>query len=106
MPGPIVALLVLRIRAGLEDEFLALLTPVLDAMRHEPTFINAALHRDPEDPSRFLLYETWADKDELVEVQMKRPYRDAYWARLPELLAGPREVQVWQALRMDIAPVR
>ncbi|MGG5823215.1 putative quinol monooxygenase [Falsiroseomonas sp. HW251] len=104
--GPIVALVVLRVRPGMEDEFLALLTPVLDAMRHEPTFINAALHRDPEDPSRFLLYETWADKEDLVEVQMKRPYRDAYWARLPALLAAPREVQVWQPLRMDVAPVR
>src|ERR1700754_1209947 len=32
------------------DEFLQLLAPVLDDMRHEPTFISAVLHRSPEDP--------------------------------------------------------
>ena len=84
-----------------EAEFLRLLTPVLDAMRHEPTFINAALHRDPEDPTRFMLCETWADRTDLVEVQMKRPYRSAYGARLPELLREPRRAELWQPLRRD-----
>jgi quinol monooxygenase YgiN len=101
---PLTAVLVLRIRPGREEEFLALLHPVLDAMRHEATFINAVLHRDPEDPSRFMLYETWADRTDLVEVQMHRPYRAAYWAALPDLLAAPREVQVWQPMRSDAAP--
>lgn len=100
---PIAAVVVLCVKPGREEEFLALLHPVLDAMRHEASFVEAALHRDPEDPSRFMLHETWADRDDLVEVQMKRPYRDAYWARLPELLAAPREVQVWQPLRRDVA---
>ena len=99
--GPIAALVVLRIRPGMEQEFLALLTPVLDAMRHEPTFINAALHRDPDDPTRFMLYETWADRTDLVEVQMQRAYRSAYEARLPELLREPRRAEVWRPLRED-----
>lgn len=33
-----------------EAEFPHLLTPVLDAMRREASFINAAPHREPEDP--------------------------------------------------------
>ena len=70
-------------------------------MRHEASFINAVLHRDPEEPGRFMLYETWADRQDLVEVQMKREYRSAYWARLPDLLAEPREVRIWQPLRAD-----
>lgn len=97
----VVAVVVLQVRHGREDEFLALLTPVLDAMRHEASFVNAVLHRDPEDASRFMLYETWADRRDLVEVQMTRPYRDAYMARLPELLAKPRQVSVWRGLRAD-----
>ncbi|QYU69879.1 antibiotic biosynthesis monooxygenase [Leptolyngbya sp. 15MV] len=100
----ITAVLVLRGKPGREAEFPDLLAPVLDAMRHEPTFINAILHRDPEDPTRFLLYETWADRTDLVEVQMRRPYRNAYWARLPELLAAPREVGVWTPIRADFGP--
>jgi quinol monooxygenase YgiN len=91
----------LKVKAGFEDEFLSLLTPVLDAMRHEPTFINAVLHRDPEAPSHFLLYETWADFDDLVKVQMTREYRAAYEARLLELLSEPREAKIWQPLRGD-----
>ena len=91
----------LLVKAGCEEEFLRLLGPVLDAMRHEPTFVNAALHRDPEDPTRFMLYETWADRTDLVEVQMQRAYRSAYEARLPELLREPRRAEVWRPLRGD-----
>ncbi|WP_119460981.1 putative quinol monooxygenase [Rhodospirillaceae bacterium SYSU D60014] len=91
----------LHLKPGCEEEFLRLLTPVLDAMRHEPTFINAALHQDPEDPTRFMLYETWADRDDLVDVQMKRAYRSAYEARLPDLLQEPRRPKVWRPLRRD-----
>jgi quinol monooxygenase YgiN len=98
---PVTVLVTLRIRPGREAEFLALLAPVLDAMRTEPTFVTASLHRDPADPSRFLLHEVWADRTDLIEVQVKRPYRADYWARLPELLAAPREVQEWRPMRTD-----
>lgn len=98
---PLAVTVSLRVRPDRVEEFLSLLTPVLDAMRHEPTFVNAALHRDPEDPAHFMVYETWADRGDLVEVQMRRPYRAAYEARLPELLRDPRRAQVWQPLRGD-----
>lgn len=99
--GPLAVTVSLRVRPECEAEFLGLLGPVLDAMRHEPSFINAVLHRHPEDPSHFLLYETWADRQDLVEVQMRRPYRAAYEARLPALLREPREARVWRPLRGD-----
>ncbi len=102
--GKGVALVVsLRVKPGRDDAFLRLLAPVLDAMRHESTFINAVLHRDPEDATRFMIYETWADLEELKQVQVHRDYRKAYEARLPEMLAEPRQVQIWQPLRSDFA---
>jgi quinol monooxygenase YgiN len=97
----LVVVVALHVKPGHEEEFLRLLAPVLDAMRHEATFVNAALHQDPEDPTRFLLYETWADRDDLVDVQMKRAYRSAYEARLPEILREPRRAEVWRPLRGD-----
>jgi quinol monooxygenase YgiN len=100
---PVCAVIVLRIVPGRQDDFLALLHPVLDAMRHEASFVAATLHRDPADPARFLLYESWADERDLLEVQVKRPYRDAYWAALPGLLAAPREVSAWRPMRVDAA---
>lgn len=38
--------------------FLALLDPVLDAMRHEQTFVRYTLHVDPERSNVFQLHET------------------------------------------------
>jgi quinol monooxygenase YgiN len=103
MPSDVVFVISLHLKPGCEDEFLRLLAPVLDAMRREATFINAVLHRDPEDPTRFMLYETWADLDDVTEVQIHRDYRQAYWARLPELLRGPRQIETWRPLRADFS---
>src|SRR5687768_3141053 len=97
----LVVVVSLHVKPGHEEEFLCLLAPVLDAMRHEATFVNAALHQDPEDPTRFMLYETWAKRDDLINVQMKRAYRSAYEARLPEILREPRQAEVWRPLRGD-----
>lgn len=91
----------IHVKPDCEAEFLALLTPVLDAMRNEPTFINAVLHRDIDDPARFMLYETWASHDDLIQVQLKRDYRQAYEARLPELVCRPRQAHVFQPMRGD-----
>ncbi|GAA3079443.1 putative quinol monooxygenase [Pseudonocardia yunnanensis] len=90
-----------HVRDGHADEYLQIVQPVLDAMRHEPTFLNTALHQDPADPTRFMLYETWADRDEFFQVQMKRAYRIAYENRLPEILRTPREIRFWTPLRAD-----
>jgi quinol monooxygenase YgiN len=100
-PAAVAVAVTLHVKPGHEDEFLRLLAPVLDAMRREATFVNAVLHRDPEDPTRFLLYETWADRDDLVAVQMERGYRAAYEARLPAILREPRRAEVWRPVRGD-----
>jgi quinol monooxygenase YgiN len=100
---PVAFTVTLHVEPGREDDFLGLLAPVLDAMRHESSFINAVLHRDPEDPTRFMLYETWTDLDDVVEVQLKRDYRRAYDDALPELLRTERGIGIWQPMRADVA---
>lgn len=99
--NPVVFIVTVALKPGCVEEFLDLLMPMLDAMRHETTFINAVLHQDAEDPTRFMLYETWADLDDVVQVQMHREYRKRYWERLPELLREPRQVQTWKPMRRD-----
>ena len=91
----------ITLKPGRAAEFLQLLGPVLDEMRHEATFVNAVVHRDPANPDRFLLYETWTDARDVQQVQMGRAYRQAYWEGLPELLAAPREVATWEPVRAD-----
>ena len=102
-PATVSFVVTLALKPDAEQAFLALLEPVLDAMRHEPSFVNAVLNRDPEDPLRFMLYETWSDLDDVVQVQMHRDYRRAYWEALPGLLAEERQVQVWKPVRGDFA---
>ena len=45
-----------QIVPGKYDDFLELLTGVLDAMRHKSTFMEAMLHADPDDANRLMLY--------------------------------------------------
>ena len=84
-------------------EFENLLGQVLDAMRAETTFINAVLHRDADQPEKFMLYETWADLDDVLDVQIHRPYRQTYWNRLPSLVVETQKIETWYPVRTDIA---
>lgn len=92
------------IRPSERERFLDLLNGVLDAMRHEPMFHQAVLHADPADENRMMLYETWEDHDDVLEVQVKRPYREAWHAALPELIEGERKISVWRPVRSDRSP--
>lgn len=80
------------------ERFRALLEPVLEAMRHEATFVHATLHVDPENPDRFQLHETWKDRDDVINVQLHRPYRSAWHAALGDMLERPREIQIWKPI--------
>ena len=84
------------------DRFLALLNDLLDAMRSEPMFHRAILHQDPGAANRFMLYETWESHEDVVKVQLKRAYREAWHQALPELLSKPRDVSIWEPLRADM----
>jgi quinol monooxygenase YgiN len=83
--------------------FLVLLEGVLDAMRSEPMFHEAILHRDPTSDYRFMLYETWEDHDDILNVQLHRPYLQAWHEALPALLEKDRDITIWQPLRADRA---
>jgi len=90
-----------HVKADQVARFLALLGPVLDAMRHETSFVRAALHVDPERPHVFQLHETWTDRDDVLNVQLHRPYRQAWHAALDALLAEPRQIAIWTLVRAD-----
>jgi quinol monooxygenase YgiN len=64
-------------------------------------FHEAILHRDPESEHRFMLYETWESHEDVMAVQLQRPYRRAWHDALPTLLRTPRDITIWQKLRAD-----
>jgi quinol monooxygenase YgiN len=83
------------------ERFLTLLGGVLDAMKHETMFREAILHRDPQSEHRFMLHETWESHEDVMTVQIHRPYRKAWHDALPELLNGERDISVWEPMRAD-----
>lgn len=89
------------VRPGERERFLHLITGVLDAMRHEATYENAMLHEDASDPLRFLLHEVWSDHDDVISVQLARPYRREWHEALPDLLVGDRRIGVWRPISSE-----
>ncbi len=100
---PFTLLVTIPIKAGMEEEYLQILHPVLDAMRGEETFLHTTLHRAADDRGLFVLYEAWRNREEFFAVQRNRPYRAAHEARLPALLRAPRTMVVLETLRVDSA---
>jgi quinol monooxygenase YgiN len=104
--SPITYLIIFDVVPERRGEFLELLGGVLDAMRTETTFCEAILHRDPEREDRFMLYETWESHEDVVEVQLTRPYRKAWHDALPRVLQRERDVTIWRPIRSERAPVQ
>ena len=78
----------------------AMLFDVVDAMSHEPDFVNTWVHEDVNDPDAIVLYETWAcTQDYFMAHHLAKPYRAAYEAALPELLSGERSLQFLSGIR-------
>jgi quinol monooxygenase YgiN len=98
---PVTYLIKFQVVPERRDQFLGLLEGVLDAMREEPTFHEAVLHQDPESEHRFMLYETWESHEDVVNVQLHRPYRRAWHEALPTVLKQERDITIWEPLRAD-----
>lgn len=98
---PITYLIRFHVVPERREQFLELLNGVLDAMRSEPMFHEAILHRDPTSDYRFMLYETWESHEDVMTVQLQRPYRHAWHEALPTLLEQERDITIWEPLRVD-----
>lgn len=98
---PLTILVINWVKPGCEDEYQRLLSPVLDAMRFESTFINTVVHQDIDDPTRFMLYETWSDRNDFFDIQRYKSYRAEYERALPDLLKAPREITSFIPIRSD-----
>src|SRR6202048_2188471 len=96
---PFTLLVDIPLKPGRADEFMALFNEVFEAMKVEETFISATALRGVEDPDTILLFENWIDRKNFMSVQLKRPYRDGYEARRPELLRSPGKLPFFDPIR-------
>jgi quinol monooxygenase YgiN len=98
---PVTYLVKFQVVPAHRREFLELLEGVLDSMRSEPMFHEAILHRDPTSEQRFMLYETWESHEDVLNVQLHRPYRQAWHEALPRVLQQERDITIWEPIRSD-----
>ena len=89
----------LHVKPERVDEWRHAVDAIIERMAEEPEFVACYLHQDPQDPCEFTLYERWSEPDveAFLRHQMK-PYRIEYDARLPDLLARPREAAILKPL--------
>ena len=98
---PVTYLIKFQVVPERRGEFLELLEGVLDAMRNEPMFHEAILHRDSASENRFMLYETWESHEDVLDVQLHRSYRQAWHDALPRVLQQERDITIWEPMRSD-----
>lgn len=80
--------------AALGEGLKALIEPTL----REAGALGYVLHRDNDDPTVWILYETWRSPADL-EAHFEQPYTKAMLARFPDLLA--REMELTYATAID-----
>ncbi|KAB0495744.1 putative quinol monooxygenase [Pseudomonas vancouverensis] len=70
------------------------LLDVVHRMSAEPDFVNTWVHQLQDEPNTLVLYETWnCSKEDFIARHLNKPYRQAYEALLPELLASERRIE-------------
>ena len=89
------------IKPEFADEFVSIVSEVLDKMRHEENFVSTTLCRDPATPGRFFLFETWKSRARFVAEDLARTYRQPYETRLAEITLGDRQFAEWEQIRAD-----
>jgi quinol monooxygenase YgiN len=77
----------------LRDELLSLLAPT----RIETGCIDYDLHQSQEEPGLFLLFESWASREDL-ERHLESVHLRAFQRRAEGLLASPPEVSLYRRL--------
>jgi quinol monooxygenase YgiN len=87
----------LKARPGKEAELRQELLALIPTTRQEPGCLNYDLHQATENPGQFLFHENWASKQHLDD-HLARPHLTALFAKLPELVAEPPQITLWEKI--------
>lgn len=87
----VVVVATVQVKPGSEDAALAALETAIAATHGEEGCLSYALHRDYENPQRFVMVERWASR-EALEAHFGTPHLGALFAALPDLVAAPPEI--------------
>lgn len=85
-------IVVLRARAGKAEELGAALVDMVALTSREAGCSLIELNRSNEDPSTWMTYERWKNKEAFAS-HMEQPYTVQFIARMVELISEPADVR-------------
>jgi quinol monooxygenase YgiN len=84
----VVVVATIQVKPGNEDEALAAFTASIPPTHEEDGCLGYALHRDLEDPTRFVFVEQWASA-EALDAHGRTPHLKALFGAVGPLVADP-----------------
>ncbi len=96
--NPITVLIHYQAKPGMENMAKQELTSLIASVVSEEACIGIDLLQDPNDPTRFMLYENWADKDFYVGEHMQTSYIQSFIQKAGDFLVAPPEISFWKRL--------
>jgi quinol monooxygenase YgiN len=95
---PLHVKVVLRVKPEYREAFERELMAVREKCIAEKECLVFNVERRSDDPTAYLLVETWSDSDYFEKVQLNRDYYPAYFAKIDRMMAAPREIHYWTRL--------
>ena len=88
---PRTVMVLIDIKAGQEKAFQEALKTVVQESRKEPHALEYRVHQSQDNPSQYMLYETWSS-DTAHKSQFEKPYIIAFSKAIEVMLSKPYEV--------------
>lgn len=82
-----------------KDQLAEELAGVVPTVRREEGCLRYDLHQSADGKPVFLFYETWQSKEALA-AHAKAPHMAAMHARVKDLVAGPTQISLWEAVEV------
>ena len=92
-----VVVAILKALEGKEEEMAKALSDIIPKVQEEDGTLVYTLHRDMNDPAKFMFYEKYKDSDALM-VHSTTPHFKELFKTLKSLLAGEPEISMFTEL--------
>lgn len=85
-----------QVKPGMEEVAKQAVMALIPQVIAEPTCINVNFHQDPNDKTRFMFYENWADKEVFEGEHSQTPYLQKYLDQSQDFLVEPAQTLFYQ----------
>jgi quinol monooxygenase YgiN len=86
---------VLKVKPEFREAFERELMAIREKCIAEKECLVFDVERRSDDPTVYLLVETWSDRDCFEKTQLNRDYYPPYFAKIEQMMAAPRDMHYW-----------